>query len=156
MVLPRLLSWSPQLALASGILEAAATKPEGALTPRLLKMLRLDVSLRASCAFCLDMNAVDFEAVGILRSEMEALQKGTHPDRIDTLVATERLALRLARALTETPISMDTNLAAEARRLFSEREYLLLVATCAQVNYWARLAQGLGIAPEGFAPDCTI
>lgn len=156
MVLPRLLSWSPKLALASGIFEAAAIKPEGALTPRLLKMLRLEVSLRASCAFCFDMNAVDFETVGILRSEIKAMQKGIHPDSIDTISAAERLALRLARSLTETPIAMNTNLAAEVRRFFNEREYLLLVATCAQVNYWARLAQGLGIAPEGFSQDCTI
>lgn len=154
MALPRLISWSPKLALASGFFEAAATRPEGTLTQRLLKLVRLDVSLRASCAFCLDMNAADFARAGIQRIELEALQQGKPPECIATLNMAEKLALQLARALTQTPIGIQPQLAAEARALFTEREYLLLVATCAQVNYWARLAQGLGVAPEGFAADC--
>lgn len=155
MVLPRLLSWSPKLALASGLFEGAATKPGGALTPRLLKLVRLEVSLRAGCAFCLDMNAMAFAQIGITRAEIDALQKGVHPDRITTLTAMERAALSLARAVTQTPIAVDLKLAEEVRSHFTEREYLLLVATCAQVNYWARLAQGLGVAPEGFTPECS-
>ncbi len=154
MALPRLLAWSPKLALASGILEAAATRPEGALTARLLKLVRLEVSLRASCAFCLDMNAVDFADVGITRAEITALQSEQPPETIATFSAAERAALQLARALTATPIVVNDTLAREVRQHLSEREYLLLTATCAQVNYWARLAQGLGIAPEGFAADC--
>ena len=35
------------------------------------------------------------------------------------------------------------------RDSFSEREIVALAATSAQVNYWARLIQGLGCPPEG-------
>lgn len=154
MSLPRLLTWSPKLAVASGLLESAATRAEGKLTPRLLKLVRLEVSLRAACAFCLDMNSPGYAAIGITSEEILALQRHESLERIGTLSAAERSALKLVRALTQTPISIDQEIAGEALRHFSEREYLLLAATCAQVNYWARLAQGLGVAPEGFAPDC--
>jgi len=152
---PRLLAWAPKVAIASGILEAAATKPEGRLTPRLLKLLRLQVSFSASCAFCFDMNAVDYEQAGLTTAEVQALQKLTSPQKIRSLSATERAALQFAIEVTATPIAVRAETAAELRSHFSEREYLLIAATCAQVNYWARLMQGLGVPPAGFSDRCT-
>lgn len=148
------MAWSPKLLLASGMLEAAATRPEGRLTPRLLKLLRLQVSLRASCAFCFDMNAAEYEAAGVTTAELAALQKLTAPQKVRTFSAAEQAALQFALEITATPIAVQPQTAHELRRHFSEREYLLIAATCAQVNYWARLAQGLGVPPEGFALSC--
>jgi alkylhydroperoxidase family enzyme len=34
---------------------------------------------------------------------------------------------------------------------FNEREIVILASTAAQVNYWARLIQALGIPPAGFS-----
>ena len=149
------MAWAPKVALASGILEAAATKSEGKLTPRLLKLLRLQVSFSASCAFCHDMNAVDYEQAGLTTAEVQALQKLTSPQKIRSLSAAECAALRLAREITATPIAVRAKTAAEVRSHFSDREYLLIAATCAQVNYWARLMQGLGVPPAGFSVECN-
>ena len=38
-------------------------------------------------------------------------------------------------------------------RLFTEREVVILATTAAQVNFWARTIQALGIPPAGF---CTV
>lgn len=151
----RLMAWAPKVAIASGILEASATKPEGRLTPRLLKLLRLQVSFRASCAFCYDMNAADYEQAGLTTAEVEALQRLTSPQKIRSLSAAERAALQLAREVTATPIAVRDKTAAEVRSHFSDREYLLIVATCAQINYWSRLMQGLGVPPAGFSLECN-
>ena len=39
---------------------------------------------------------------------------------------------------------------AELQAAFEPRELVVLAATAAQVNYWARLIQALGIPPAGF------
>jgi hypothetical protein len=39
------------------------------------------------------------------------------------------------------------------RQRFSDREIVVLAATIAQVNYWARLNNGLGIPSGGFFDD---
>ena len=152
---PRLLAWAPKVALASGILEAAATKPEGRLTPRLLKLLRLQVSFSASCAFCYDMNSVDYASAGLTAAEVQALQRLTVPQKIRSLSAAERAALQFAREVTATPIAVTAKTVVALRSHFSEREYLLIAATCAQVNYWARFMQGLGVPPAGFSDHCA-
>lgn len=36
------------------------------------------------------------------------------------------------------------------------REIVILASTAAQVNYWARLIQALGIPPAGFSEQCDI
>jgi len=36
---------------------------------------------------------------------------------------------------------------------FTEREMVILASTAAQVNYWARLIQTLGIPPAGFGEE---
>jgi alkylhydroperoxidase family enzyme len=39
---------------------------------------------------------------------------------------------------------------------FTEREIVILASTAAQVNYWARLIQALGIPPAGFSDHCEL
>lgn len=151
----RLLAWAPRVAFASGILETAAVKAEGNLTARILKLLRLQVSLSASCAFCFDMNAAGYDQAGLTPAEIQALQKLTPPQKIRSLSPAERAAIQFAREVTATPIAMRAKTAEELRAHFSEREYLLIAATCAQVNYWARFMQGLGVPPAGFSKECN-
>lgn len=151
----RLLAWAPRVAFASGILEAAAVKAEGNLTARILKLVRLQVSLSTSCAFCFDMNAAGYDQAGLTPAEIQALQKLTPPQKIRSLSLAERAALQFAREVTATPIALSAETAEELRAHFSEREYLLIAATCAQVNYWARFMQGLGVPPAGFSKECN-
>ena len=39
---------------------------------------------------------------------------------------------------------------------FTEREIVIIASTAAQVNYWARLIQALGVPPAGFSDKCEI
>ena len=43
-----------------------------------------------------------------------------------------------------------TDLVERVKSAFTEREFVILASTAAQVNYWARLIQALGIPPAGF------
>jgi len=33
---------------------------------------------------------------------------------------------------------------------------VIIASTCAQVNFWARLIQALGVPPAGFSAECSI
>jgi len=148
------MAWAPRIALSSGIVEAAAVKPEGQLTTRLLKLVRLHVSLNASCAFCFDMNVVEYEQAGLTSVEIAALQQRSKPTQIKSLSRVERIALIYAGEITATPIAVSEKTVKELQSLFSEREILLLAAVVVQVNYWARFMQALGVPPAGFSHEC--
>jgi alkylhydroperoxidase family enzyme len=44
----------------------------------------------------------------------------------------------------------------ELKAHFTERELVVLASTAAQVNYWGRLIQALGIPPAGFSGQCEL
>ena len=50
---------------------------------------------------------------------------------------------------------MDPALLRDLLKTFSERELVVLASTIAQVNFWARLVQGLGVPPAGFSDSCS-
>lgn len=63
----------------------------------------------------------------------------------------EKLALRLAVALTRTPSHVPDELFASLRNRFSERELVELSAAIAWENYRARLFRTFAITSEGFS-----
>ena len=143
----RLLAWYPRAALGSGVLESLVAHREP--SPRLLKLVRVTASLTASCAFCVDMNSFGAAAAGVGEAELVALQRGTE-DSVATFDPKERAAIAYARAISSTPLDFDEGLKAQVAELFNEREIVVLATTAAQVNYWARTVQALGIEPAGF------
>ena len=144
----RLLIWHPRAAISSGILEALITHRQGLLTERLLKMVRMTVSFTTSCEFCIGLNSQGWEAL-ISEQELSALQGRTALGEVPTLSAAEVLAIEYARLTSATPLAIPASIGQRLRDSFSEREIVALAATSAQVNYWARLIQGLGCPPEG-------
>ena len=148
----RILAWYPRAALGSGVLEALVAHREP--SKRLLKLVRVTASLTASCPFCVDMNSFGSAAAGVSGEELGALQRGAEA-ALTTLTPRERVAIAYAREISSTPLVFDDHLRAEVRRLFSEREVVIIATTAAQVNYWARTIQALGIEPAGFCelPD---
>jgi len=146
----RLLAWYPRAALGAGVLESLVAHHEP--SKRLLKLVRVTASLTASCPFCVDMNSFGAEAAGVADAELRALQRGEEDD-LATVTPRERAAIAYARAISSTPLVFDDGLRAELSRLFTEREIVIIATTAAQVNYWARTIQALGIEPAGF---CTI
>jgi len=146
----RLLAWYPRAALGAGVLESLVAHREP--SPRLLKLVRVTASLTASCAFCVDMNSFEAGKAGVTDAELAALQNGTE-DAVASFDARERLAIAYARAISATPLVFDESLQSGLVELFDEREVVILATTAAQVNYWARTIQALGVQPAGF---CTI
>jgi AhpD family alkylhydroperoxidase len=146
----RLLAWYPRAALGSGVLESLVAHREP--SPRLLKLVRIAASLTSSCAFCVDLNSFEAAAAGVTDAELIALQRGAE-DSVSSFDRRELLAIAYARAISATPLMFDEELQASLVELFAEREIVILATTAAQVNYWARTIQALGIGPAGF---CVI
>lgn len=143
----RILAWYPAAALGSGLLESLVAHREP--SSRLLKLVRVTASLTASCPFCIDMNSFESAAAGVTDAELHALRRGTE-DEVSTFTPRERTAIAYARAISSTPLRFPAPLTARLTELFSERDIVILATTAAQVNYWARTIQALGIQPVGF------
>ena len=116
----------------------------------MLKMIRIRASALISCPFCLDMNSYDYSEHGLTREEAEGLSQKMGWDAIASFSPRERVALRYAESLSMTPPDFSQELRDEIRLHFSEREIVILAATVAQVNYWARLLRALAVPSAGF------
>jgi alkylhydroperoxidase family enzyme len=97
------------------------------------------------------MNAHHHREAGVTNEELEALRRQLGPDAIPSLSGLERVAVRYAQLASQTPLRFPADFVAELQRHFGEREIVVLATTAAQVNYWARLVQALGIPPVGFS-----
>ena len=152
----RILSWYPKAAIGSGVMEALVAHESGDATSRLLKLVRMQVSFSASCPFCIDLNSAEYAGERITQTEIEALQGLRTAESVSSFSDPERTALVYARALTATPIRLESALIARLKDQFTEREIVVLASTIGQVNFWTRTIQGLGVRPEGFTESCEI
>ena len=156
----RLLAHFTKGALGAGALEAAAAsgsdmdQPDGA---RILAIARIVSSAVAGCPFCVDMNAATWKRAGLLPEELRALLKGD-PTRIAAMDARGASAARYASALSRTPVALEPALVSALQEHFSEHEIVVLAATIAQVNFWSRFSQGLGVPAAGFFDEraCAV
>jgi alkylhydroperoxidase family enzyme len=152
----RLLAWYPKAAFGSAALEGLVAHHDGKIDKRMLKLVRLSAAFAAACPFCIDMNSVEYRETGISDVEFLALQNQADPDTLPTLSAREKLAVGYARLISSTPLRFPPEFMAGIMAHFTEREMVVLASTAAQVNYWARLIQALGIPPAGFSDRCPI
>jgi AhpD family alkylhydroperoxidase len=156
LVANRILAWYPKAFWGSGIMEALVAHDEAEVPERLLKLIRIYVSFLSSCPFCIDMNAQEYRGSGLSDEELLALRGLKRFDEVGTLTAPERAALEYARCATSTPVAFSTAVIDELRARFSERAIVVIASTAAQVNFWARLIQSLGVQPAGFSTECSI
>jgi alkylhydroperoxidase family enzyme len=63
----------------------------------------------------------------------------------------EKLVLRYARAMTETPVEVPDGLFEELRRYFNPQQMVELTSSIAWENYRARFDHAFGIEAEGFS-----
>jgi AhpD family alkylhydroperoxidase len=152
----RILAWYPRAAAGSGIMEALVAHDEPEVPRRLLTLIRIFASLTVSCPFCIDMNSKDFRGKGVSDEEMRALKGVLSLDDVPTLDAREKAALRYVECICRTPIAFTPEVVEAMRGHFSERGMVIVASTAAQVNFWARLIQSLGVPPAGFSADCPI
>ncbi|HOW57669.1 MAG TPA: carboxymuconolactone decarboxylase family protein [Smithellaceae bacterium] len=152
----RLLAWYPKVAISSGILEVLVAHQDGKLDKRMLKLVRLQTSFTVACPFCLDMNCHDYKDYGITEKELLALQDGAVFAEASTFSLREKLALEYARLISGSTVAFPAGFMIKLKANFTEREIVILASTTAQVNYWARLLQALGVPPAGFSDHCNL
>jgi alkylhydroperoxidase family enzyme len=147
----RILAWYPKAAIGSGVMEALVAHEDGEMTQRMLKLIRMTASYAAACPFCVDMNSYEYRDVGITDEEAESLRGDF--EQVSTLSEREKLAIAYTRVISQTPLKFHPDLVERVKSTFTEREFVILASTAAQVNYWARLIQALGIPPAGFGDE---
>lgn len=152
----RILAWYPKAFWGSGIMEGLVAHEEPEVPKRLLKLIRVYVSFLASCPFCIDLNAKEYRESGIGDEEILALRGMRRFDEVTAISAGERAALEYVRCATSTPVAFTPEIIDELRSRFSERAIVVIASTCAQVNFWTRLIQSLGVEPAGFSSECSI
>jgi 4-carboxymuconolactone decarboxylase len=84
---------------------------------------------------------------GVTEKQLAAL-----PDFEDSndFSATEKLVLRYAVAMTNTPMEVPDDLFQALQRVFNERQLVELTSTIAWEHYRARFNHAFGIESEGF------
>jgi alkylhydroperoxidase family enzyme len=152
----KILAWYPKAAIGSGALESLVAHHDGALDERILKIVRIQASFAAACPFCIDMNSYQFQETSITLDEMMALQSIKPVNEVTTFSNRELIAMEYAKLISQTPLRFAGEFVTELKHHFTEREIVILASTAAQVNYWARLIQALGIPPAGFSNKCDI
>ena len=135
------------LLLRSAVLLAEKITGKEALPARLLSRFWKGV----------DMNAATWKRAGLSPEELHALLAGDQA-KIAGMGARASAAARYATALSATPVAMAATLVAELRACISEREIVVLATTIAQVNFWSRFNQGLGVPAAGFFDEraCVV
>ena len=146
----RILAWYPKAAVGSGVLESLVAHEDGQMDKRMLKLIRMTASFAAACPFCIDMNSFEYQECGISDEEAAVLRLYADPESVPTFTERERLAIVYSRLISQTPLAFPPDVVERVKSVFSEREMVILSSTAAQVNYWARLIQALGIPPAGF------
>jgi alkylhydroperoxidase family enzyme len=114
----------------------------------------MQASFAAACPFCIDMNSFQFETFDISQEELRVLQGREPVEPVRTFTKREWLAIRYAQLVSATPLQFPPDFIEELKQHFNEREIVILASTAAQVNYWARLIQALGVPPAGFSDQC--
>ncbi|AEM20847.1 conserved hypothetical protein [Brachyspira intermedia PWS/A] len=155
LLLPKILAWNPKTAISSGVMEALITHDDKEVPKRLLKLIRIQISIDVACPFCIDMNSFEYDKENVSDEEIKYLQN-KDIDACPTLSNKEKTALKYISAITKTPVIISEELITEVKKEYSERAILILASTAAQVNYWARLIRGLGVPTAGFTNICKI
>lgn len=152
----RILTWYPKAAIGSGFLEGLTAHGRNDAEKRLLRLVRLQAAFTVACPFCFDMNSFEYDKHGVSESEMAGLIDGFKDGFPSTFSNRDKLALEYSRLIAATPLSFPDEFVVMLKAEFSEREIVMLAATAAQVNYWARLIQATGIPPAGFSDKCQL
>lgn len=154
LMIPKILAWYPKTAFSSGILESLVAHDDKEINKRLLKIIRVQVSIMAACPFCIDMNSFEYEEAGLTRDEIDALKN--HDYNYHSFSEQEKVLIEYVHCVTSTPVIISEELVNKLHNHFSERGIVIIASTIAQVNYWARLIRGLGIPVAGFTDVCKI
>lgn len=148
MLPPRILAWYPKAAIGSGVMEALVAHEDGRMDRRMLKLIRMAASYAVACPFCVDMNSYEYRKYGITDEEAESLRGDV--EQTASFSERENLAIAYTHLISASPLKFHPDIVEKVKAAFTEREFVILASTAAQVNFWARLIQALGVPPAGF------
>ena len=156
LIIGKLLAWYPRAAIGSGMLEAFVAHHDKDISDRILKLVRIAASFSTSCPFCIDMNSFEYQKQGITEDEFAAIRNSAELVSTETFSHREILAVDYARIISGTEIAFSPEFLKDLKANFKEREIVILASTAAQVNYWSRLNQALGVPSAGFTDQCGL
>ncbi len=131
---------SPELVLGF----AAFLKPllrDGALPGAYKELVSTLVARRLDCDYCATAHTISAIQKGATREQIEALDDYEH----GPFSAAEKVGFRIADRLHESPHGIDDALYAEARRHFSEKQFIELAAVAAAFEFFPRFVSALRI-----------
>lgn len=153
-MIPKLLAWYPKTAVSSGIMESLVAHDDKEINKRMLKIIRVQISVMVACPFCIDMNAFEYDKAGLNIDEINAIREGNY--NYSTFSDKEKVIMEYVSLVTKTPVIIPEEMVEKLHSNFSERGIVIIASTIAQVNYWARLIRSLGIPVAGFGDICKI
>lgn len=111
-MIPKLLAWYPKTAVSSGIMESLVAHDDKEINKRILKIIRVQVSVMIACPFCIDMNAFEFDKAGLTIDEINAIKNADY--KFHSFLEKEQLVMEYVNLVTKTPViipeEMVTNL----------------------------------------------
>lgn len=114
---------------------------------RLTELASLKAASLIGCEFCLDIGTAEARKLGITEEQLRALPDGADSDAFSER---ERLVLRYAVAMTETPTAVPDELFDELAAAYDEAAIVELTAAIAWENYRGRFNHALGLEAQGF------
>src|SRR5919199_4106141 len=95
----------------------------------------------------MDTNAVGSSAAGASAEKIDAVAQY---QTSELFTPSEKAALRLAEAMSQTPAEVSDAVFEAARQHFSDAQLVELAATAAMENYRARFNRAFGVESQGF------
>ena len=120
-MIPKLLAWYPKAAISSGIMESLVAHDDKEIDKRLLKMIRVQVSVMVACPFCIDMNAFEFDKAGLNIDEVNAIRIGDY--KFHSFSEKEQLVMEYVNLVTKTPVIIPEEIVNNMQKHFSERPW---------------------------------
>jgi len=115
LLVPKLFAWYLKVAISSGVLESLVAHGRKDLTPRILKLVRMQASILPACPFCIDMNSFEYDKSAISEEEISALAGRIPLEEVTTFTKQERLAVEYTKRISETPVMIQESFMAEIK-----------------------------------------
>jgi AhpD family alkylhydroperoxidase len=118
------------------------------LDMRLKQLAELRVAALVGCRFCLDIGSALVAKIGVTPAQVRELNDYEASAAFSAL---EKVVLRYADRMTETPVEIDDHLVSSLLAHMDEAQLVELTAAIAHENLRARMNHALGYDAAGFA-----
>jgi alkylhydroperoxidase family enzyme len=136
----------PRLLRAVGEMEAGQAALRS-LDPKLKALAGIKSATLIGCPFWIDIGSAVGRREGVTEAQLMALPDFDSSDKFD---AKEKLVLRYAVAITNTPVEVPEALFDALKQNFNDRQLVELTSAIAWENYRSRFNHAFAIEAEGF------